>query len=181
MSEIAAADFRHVLGHLPTGVTVLTAHGADGPTGMAANSVTSVSLDPPLILVCPAKSSSTWPEIGATGAFCVNIMAEHHADLSRTFAMKDTDRFAGVSWHHRPTGPALDEAVAWIECRVRDEHDAGDHTIVVADVVAIEATEAQRRCSSSAADSAPSAIPASDPLPARASHGVGFQDTPQCT
>ncbi|MSW83877.1 MAG: flavin reductase [Actinobacteria bacterium] len=141
MSEIAAADFRHVLGHLPTGVTVLTAHGADGPTGMAANSVTSVSLDPPLILVCPAKSSSTWPEIGATGAFCVNIMAEHHADLSRTFAMKDTDRFAGVSWHHRPTGPALDEAVAWIECRVRDEHDAGDHTIVVADVVAIEATE----------------------------------------
>ncbi|CAB4877765.1 unannotated protein [freshwater metagenome] len=141
MSEIDPTQFRNVLGNLPTGVTVLTAHGADGPTGMAANSVTSVSLDPPLILVCPAKSSTTWPTIDSTGAFCVNIMAEHHEEATRAFAMKDADRFSGVAWHHRPTGPALDEAVAWIECRIRDEHDAGDHTIVVADVVAIDAAD----------------------------------------
>jgi flavin reductase (DIM6/NTAB) family NADH-FMN oxidoreductase RutF len=140
MTSIVGPDaFRHVLGHLPTGVTIVTAHGPDGPAGMAANSVTSVSLDPPLILVCPAKSSTTWPSIRAAGRFCVNVMAGHHEDLCRRFARRGTDRFAGISWTDRPTGPALDDAVAWIECDVRDEHDAGDHTIVVAGVVAIEA------------------------------------------
>jgi 3-hydroxy-9,10-secoandrosta-1,3,5(10)-triene-9,17-dione monooxygenase reductase component len=137
--EITGEAFRHVLGHLPTGVTVITAHGADEPTGMAANSVTSVSLDPPLILFCPAKSSETWPAIRSAGRFCVNIMAGHHEEATRRFALKGVDRFSGVSYSQRDTGPALDDAVAWIECSLRDEHDAGDHTIVVADVLAIEA------------------------------------------
>ncbi|MFL5843481.1 MAG: flavin reductase family protein [Solirubrobacteraceae bacterium] len=137
--EITGEAFRHVLGHLPTGVTVITAYTDAGPTGMAANSVTSVSLDPPLILVCPAKSSTTWPAIRDSGRFCVNIMAGHHEEATRQFALKDADRFAGVSYTDRPCGPALDDAVAWIECAIRDEHDAGDHTIVVGAVSAIEA------------------------------------------
>jgi flavin reductase (DIM6/NTAB) family NADH-FMN oxidoreductase RutF len=141
MRNVTPEQFRHVLGHLPTGVTVITAQAEDGPTGMAANSVTSVSLDPPLILLCPAKSSSTWPRIRATGRFCVNIMAGHHEETTRRFAQRGIDRFAGVQFRRRPCGPALTDAVAWIECALRAEHDAGDHTIAVGEVTEIEAAD----------------------------------------
>jgi 3-hydroxy-9,10-secoandrosta-1,3,5(10)-triene-9,17-dione monooxygenase reductase component len=139
LTAISQDLFRRVLGHLPTGVTVVTACGTDGPTGMAANSVTSVSLDPPLILLCPAKSSSTWPAIRAVGRFCVNVMAGQHEALTRQFALKGADRFSGVLYGEGSCGPAIVDAVAWIHCRVRAEYDAGDHTIVVADVVEIDA------------------------------------------
>jgi 3-hydroxy-9,10-secoandrosta-1,3,5(10)-triene-9,17-dione monooxygenase reductase component len=139
--EITAELFRRVLGHLPTGATVITAYGSQGPTGMAVNSVTSVSLDPPLILVCPAKSSTTWPAIRASGKFCVNVLAAHHEPTCRQFAARGAGRFAGVSWHGRPAGPGLDDAVAWIECAISAEHDAGDHEIVVGAVEAMEAGE----------------------------------------
>jgi flavin reductase (DIM6/NTAB) family NADH-FMN oxidoreductase RutF len=137
--QIDPGHFRQVLAHLPTGVTVIAAHGEDGPVGMAANSVTSVSLDPPLVLFCPAKSSTTWPKIRAAGSFCINVMAGHHEEVTRQFAAKEADRFAGVQCDHRPTGPGLCDAVAWVECRMEEEREAGDHTIVVARVVAIEA------------------------------------------
>ena len=139
MTGVTNERFRDVLGHLPTGVTVITAHGRRGPTGMAANSVTSLSLNPPMILVCPAKSSTTWPLIRESGWFCVNIMAGHHEQITRQFALKGADRFSGVSTTDRPAGPALNDAVAWIDCRLRDEYDGGDHTIAVSDVVAIDA------------------------------------------
>ena len=138
--EIEPALFRRILGHLPTGVTVITAFGPDGPVGMAANSVVSVSLDPPLILFCPSRTSETWPTIRLAGAFCVNVMAGHHEHLVRQFAAKEADRFSGVRHERRTTGPALADAVAWIECTLFDEHDAGDHTIVVGRVVALDAT-----------------------------------------
>ena len=137
--QITGDDFRRILGHLPTGVAVITAHGESGPVGMAANSVASVSLDPPLVLFCPAKSSTTWPALRATGQFCINIMAGHHEQTTRRFAAKGADRFEGVDWVERPSGPGLQDAVAWIECSLRDEHDAGDHTIVVGAVFAMEA------------------------------------------
>jgi flavin reductase (DIM6/NTAB) family NADH-FMN oxidoreductase RutF len=126
--------FRQVLGHLPTGVTVVTAHHPDGPVAMSANSVTSVSLEPPLILFCPANSSTTWPRIRESGRFCVNIFGAHHEEISRRFAARGVDRFAGIAWHSRPAGPALDDAVAWIECTIDAEHTAGDHLIIVAAV-----------------------------------------------
>ena len=78
-TEITPSRFRHVFGHLPTGVSILTALPPAGPTGMAANSVTPVSLDPPLILCCPANSSSTWPLKHHVGRFCVNVMAGQHS------------------------------------------------------------------------------------------------------
>jgi 3-hydroxy-9,10-secoandrosta-1,3,5(10)-triene-9,17-dione monooxygenase reductase component len=137
--EITGDAFRRVLGHLPTGVTVITAHGSGGPVGMAANSVTSVSLEPPLILFCPAKASTTWPAIREVGAFCINIMAGHHEELTRRFSWKGVDRFAGIDYEDGPCGPILADAVGWIDCAIRDEHDAGDHTIVVAGVSRIEA------------------------------------------
>jgi len=98
---------------------------------MSANSVTSVSLDPPLILFCPAKSSTSWPKIREAGRFCVNVFAAHHEEASRRFAAPAVDRFEGVAWHPRPAGPALDDAVAWIECTIDAESPAGDHLIVL--------------------------------------------------
>jgi flavin reductase (DIM6/NTAB) family NADH-FMN oxidoreductase RutF len=136
---IEPAIFRTVLGHLPTGVTVITADGADGPVGMACNSVSSVSLDPPLISLCPARTSETWPALRDSGRFCVNVMADYHEETTRAFARKGVDRFAGIAHHARAGGPALDDAVAWLDCQIRAEHEAGDHFIVVAEVVALEA------------------------------------------
>jgi 3-hydroxy-9,10-secoandrosta-1,3,5(10)-triene-9,17-dione monooxygenase reductase component len=133
--------FRRVLGHLPTGVAVITAHHRSGRVGMAANSLTSVSLEPPLILVCPAKCSETWPLIRETGRFCVNVMARHHEESVRRFARRGVDRFDSSPCHDRPAGPALDDAVAWIDCHIHDEHDAGDHTIVLCAVSALEAAK----------------------------------------
>jgi 3-hydroxy-9,10-secoandrosta-1,3,5(10)-triene-9,17-dione monooxygenase reductase component len=141
--RIDSERFREVLGHLPTGVTVITAHHRDGPVGMSSNSFTSVSLDPPLILFCPAKSSTTWPRIRESGSFCVNIFAAHHEQASRQFSRVGVDRFAGVSWHERPAGPALDDAVAWIECTIDAEHEAGDHLIVVGAVRRLEVRDAE--------------------------------------
>jgi 3-hydroxy-9,10-secoandrosta-1,3,5(10)-triene-9,17-dione monooxygenase reductase component len=139
--QIDPEQFRQVLGHLPTGVTVVTAQHPGGPVGMSANSVTSVSLEPPLILFCPAKSSETWPRIRESGRFCVNVFAAHHGEISERFAARGVDRFAGVAWHSRPSGPALDEAVAWIECTIWAEHEAGDHLIVVGAVDHLDVRE----------------------------------------
>ena len=133
---IDSARFRTILGHFATGVTVVTGHGADGPSGMAANSFTSVSLDPPLILVCMAHSSTTWPSIQASGHFAVNILGVHQEDTCRRFGAKTGDRFEGVGWNHGKTGsPILHEAIAYLDCVIDAEHEAGDHMIVVGRVV----------------------------------------------
>lgn len=139
MTAIDPKEFRRVLGCLPTGVTVLAGLAGDRrPVGMAANAITSVSLDPPMILVCPALTSTTWPVIRGSGRFCASVMASHHAEACAQFAAPETERFKGVAWHERESGPALDGAVAWIDCSINAEHAAGDHTIVVADVLALE-------------------------------------------
>jgi 3-hydroxy-9,10-secoandrosta-1,3,5(10)-triene-9,17-dione monooxygenase reductase component len=137
--DVEPEAFRRVLGHLPTGVTVITADHAAGAVGMACNSVTSVSLRPPLVSFCPARTSETWPAVRDAGRFCVNVLAHHHEEATRAFARKGVDRFAGISHHARRGGPALDDAVAWLDCEIRAEHAAGDHIIVVAEVVALDA------------------------------------------
>ncbi|MBS1678889.1 MAG: flavin reductase family protein [Actinobacteria bacterium] len=137
-----ARAYREVFGHLPTGVVAVTAFDPTGePLGMACNSVSSVSIEPPLVLFCPARTSTTWPGLRDAGRLCLNVLAEDHADVSRQFARRGADRFADLSWHPRPAGPAIDDAVAWIECEIEDEHPAGDHTIVVARVASLEANE----------------------------------------
>jgi len=136
---MTAEEFRHVLGHLATGVTVITGAGPRGPVGMAANSVTSVSLEPPLVLFCPSRASETWPELRSTGRFTINVMADGHEELTRRFAAKGVDRFDGLTMDREPIAPRIHNALAWVECAVRDEHEAGDHTIVVADVLGIAA------------------------------------------
>jgi flavin reductase (DIM6/NTAB) family NADH-FMN oxidoreductase RutF/DNA-binding IclR family transcriptional regulator len=136
MTVLRAHDpswFRQILGQYPTGVTVITAMGTDGePAGMAVGSFTSVSLSPPLVAFFPDKSSSTWPRIRLTGAFCVNVLGADQEDVCRLFATKGVDRFAQFKWRRGESGaPILDGAVAWIDCAIELVQDAGDHYIVI--------------------------------------------------
>lgn len=126
------ASFRTVLGHFATGVTIITAMDGDEPIGVSANSFTSVSLDPPLVLFCAAKASTTWPRIEAAGKFTVNILNEHQEDVCRVFATKGADRFSRIGWRSSANGqPILHDSLAYIDCEMQEQHDAGDHIIVV--------------------------------------------------
>lgn len=130
------AAFREVLGQFATGVAVVTATADGEPVGMAVNSFTSVSLDPPLVLFCAARTSTTWPSIRAAGRFAVNILAEHQEDVSRLFATRGADRFGAVDWHLGASGaPVLDDLLAFVDCVIESEHDAGDHVIVIGRVL----------------------------------------------
>ncbi|MCZ7527985.1 MAG: flavin reductase family protein [Acidimicrobiia bacterium] len=130
------ASYRTVLGHFATGVTVVTALDGGDPVGMAANSFTSVSLDPPLVLFCASKTSTTWPRIRRAGAFTANILGEHQEDVCRVFAEPGADRFRRVGYRVGAGGsPILRDALAWVDCRIETEHDAGDHVIVVGRVI----------------------------------------------
>lgn len=127
-----SAQFRQVLGHFPTGVTVITAAPPGGPVGLAVGSFASVSLDPPLVAFFPDRTSSSWPQIEATGSFCVNILADDQEAVCRRFASKADDKFAGLGW--RPAGsgsPLLDGVLAWIDCDIESVTEAGDHHCVM--------------------------------------------------
>ena len=131
---------RNAFGSFLTGVTVVTANDADGrPLGFTANSFTSVSLDPALLLVCLAKRSSNYATLtGATG-FAVNILAEDQEAVSNTFARPSDDRFATLSWRLGPHGsPVLDGAAAWFDCAMHEIIDAGDHAILVGAIKAFD-------------------------------------------
>lgn len=130
--------YRNVLSHYPTGVVVVCAQTPAGPEGMACNSFTSVSLDPPLVAICPAKTSTTWPKLRDAGRFCISVLAAHHEPLSRLFARREIDRFAGTAVIDRPSGPGISDAAAWLDCALEAEHDAGDHSIAVARVQSLE-------------------------------------------
>jgi len=132
---VSAAVMREVLGHFVSGIVVITASGPDGPLGFTCQSFSSLSLDPPLVSFAPARSSSTWPQIRSVGAFCVNVLAADHQEISAGFARSGVDKFAGVTWRPGPSGaPVLEGVSAWIDCVLRDEFDGGDHTIVVGQV-----------------------------------------------
>lgn len=132
MTPFDSAEFRRVLGHYPTGVTVVTGVENGSPAGLAIGSFGSVSLDPPLVMFCPGKSSNSWPTIQASGSFCVNVLADDQAAVSSLFAGRDPDKFAGVAWSTRATGsPVIDGCLAWIDCTIETVHEGGDHWIVV--------------------------------------------------
>ena len=127
-----SAAYRQVLGHFPTGVTVITAAGDDGPSGMAVGSFSSVSLEPPLVAFFAGKSSTSWPKIEVTGSFCVNILAEDQEHVCRRFASKEEDKFAGIGWKPASSGsPLIDGVLAWIDCDIDSVIDAGDHVCVM--------------------------------------------------
>ncbi len=136
---------RDGLGHFASGVTVVTAAGPDGPLGFTCQSFSSLSLDPPLVAIAPARTSTTWPRLRDVGRFCVNVLAEDQSDLSAAFARSGVDKFAGVPWRPSPHGsPVLDGVVAWIDCTLWAEYDGGDHTIVAARVLDLGADPDRR-------------------------------------
>ncbi|MET8746570.1 flavin reductase family protein [Streptomyces sp. NPDC004728] len=139
-------EFRRVLGHFASGVTIVTAHDPDdeeGPAGFACQSFASLSLDPPLVTFMVARTSTTWPRIARAGAFCVNILGAGQGELCRSFAVRGADKFAGVAYEAAPaTGsPLLDSVPAWIDCRIQAVHTGGDHLIVVGRVAAMGAVD----------------------------------------
>jgi 3-hydroxy-9,10-secoandrosta-1,3,5(10)-triene-9,17-dione monooxygenase reductase component len=130
------STMRTVLGHFATGVAVVTSMHDGEPVGMACNSFTSVSLEPPLVLFCAASSSTTWPRIQAAGKWAVNILGEDDEEVCRLFAQKDADRFAHMIFRPGMSGaPILDGALAFVDCVTEVEHAAGDHLIVVGRVL----------------------------------------------
>ena len=135
-----ARALRDAFGAFLTGVTVVTTHNADGaPIGFTANSFTSVSLDPPLLLVCLAKTSRNYTTLTGARGFAINILAEGQKDVSNTFARPVEDRFAAVEWKTGPYGsPVFAEVAAWFDCSMHDLIDAGDHVILIGRVEAFE-------------------------------------------
>jgi 3-hydroxy-9,10-secoandrosta-1,3,5(10)-triene-9,17-dione monooxygenase reductase component len=132
----SARRFRDVLGRFCTGVTVVTSMSDGKPVGMTCQSFTSVSLDPPLVLFCPAKTSRAWPLIQRAGFFCVNLLSHDQLELSNGFASKGSDKFAGVTWRPSETGaPLLEGVLGWVDCTVYAVHEAGDHYVVVGRVM----------------------------------------------
>jgi flavin reductase (DIM6/NTAB) family NADH-FMN oxidoreductase RutF len=132
--------FRQVLGHFPTGVTVITADLGGVPVGLTIGSFTSVSLDPPLVGFLPGKSSTSWPDIEQAGHFCVNVLSVDQTDLCWKFAKDTDDKFVDVPWRAAASGaPILDGVLAWIDCRIQAVVEAGDHWFVLGHVLDLDA------------------------------------------
>jgi flavin reductase (DIM6/NTAB) family NADH-FMN oxidoreductase RutF len=139
---IDPTEFRKVLGHFPTGVTVVTAARDGVPVGLTIGSFTSVSLDPPLVGFLPGKSSTSWPDIERAGAFCVNVLADDQSELCWGFARDGDEKFDGVGWRPGVTGsPILEGALAWIDCTIEQVVEAGDHWFVLGLVEHLAARE----------------------------------------
>ncbi len=139
MTAVDAGAFRRALGHFCTGVTVIAAVSDGGePVGFACQSFAALSLDPPLVLFCPAKAARTWPVIEAAGSFCVNVLAHDQRDVSAVFGKAGADKFASIEWQPAPSGaPLLRGVLTWIDCTVESVLDGGDHWIVVGRVNAL--------------------------------------------
>ncbi|MEU6811545.1 flavin reductase family protein [Streptomyces sp. NPDC046831] len=136
--RLASPDLlRSVFRRHAAGVAVITARGGSGPVGFTATSLTSVSAEPPLLSFGVGTGGSSWPVIAQSGHVGVHILGEHQQDLAATFARRGADRFgAPTAWHEGPEGvPVLDDVLAWLVCRVVARVPAGDHRIVLAEVV----------------------------------------------
>lgn len=131
-AQAAARAYRDVLGQYASGVTVVTTVLDSVPVGMTCQSFTSVSLDPPLVAFLPMKTSRAFAAIRKSRRFCVNFLAADQADVSNTFASLADDKFADVTWQPTSNGmPLIDGTVGWVDCTVRDVHEAGDHYLVI--------------------------------------------------
>ena len=127
-----ARSFRDALGRLATGIAFVTAAPDGQPAGLIVNSLTSVSLEPPLVSFCPSRSSLTWSRMRHAGRFGVNVLGRQHERFAMRATPAGADRFAGLNWELGRGGvPLLTDALAALECEILAEHPAGDHWIVV--------------------------------------------------
>ena len=129
-----ANSFRNALGNFATGVTLITTDSPEGPVGIIANSFTSVSLDPPLVLWCPAKASRRFEHFAGSRRFAIHVLAEEQQHIAEAFSKSKT-AFDDVPQHKSHCGmPLIDNALATLECSLHSDHDAGDHLIIVGEV-----------------------------------------------
>lgn len=131
-SALEAGRLRQVFGSFPTGVTVVAALVDGVPAGLAANSFVSVSLDPPMVSVCVAHTSTTWPVLRRAARLGVSVLGAHQEEAGRRLSARGVDRFASLDWRASDDGAIfLDGSSAWIDCAVEREIPAGDHDIVL--------------------------------------------------
>jgi len=140
--SIGEAEFRHVLGHFVSGVTVVTMRNGNAYHGLTVSSFCSLSLQPPLVLVCIDRRYISHELIANAGVFAVNMLAEDDEALSSHFASREPDKFATVAHHLGQTGvPVLDTALATLECQLVHQYPGGDHSIFVGEVIAANARD----------------------------------------
>ena len=139
-TALCADHFRRVLSHFASGVVIVTGVADGDPVGLTCQSFTALSLNPPMVLFCPSKTSTSWPLLATVSYLCVNVLSAGQHGLSDAFARSGSDKFAGVAWSPTPQGaPALGGAAAHIEARIAACHDGGDHHIVTCVVEALSA------------------------------------------
>jgi 3-hydroxy-9,10-secoandrosta-1,3,5(10)-triene-9,17-dione monooxygenase reductase component len=138
---IDAQELRRVMGHFATGVTVITTKDqGGGPNGLTANAFMSLSLNPPLILISIDKGATCYACFAPDNGFTVNFLSEHQEEISRRFATKGIDKFAGLKWKEGSNGAAiLDGVLGYVECRITQCYDGGDHTIVLGEILNVSA------------------------------------------
>jgi flavin reductase (DIM6/NTAB) family NADH-FMN oxidoreductase RutF len=142
---ISPNDFRHVLSHFASGVTIVTTCDADRrPTGLTASAFSSVSLDPPLVLICVDHKSQSYPALREAGRFAINVLQHEHEQISRRFASTRLDKFDGVAFRLGALGvPLIEGALAQMECQTVSAHVEGDHTIFVGRIEAAQVGEGE--------------------------------------
>ena len=140
-----ARRFRDTVAAFPTGVTIVTARGADGPAGLTTNAFTSLSLDPPLVLVCFDNGSRTLGVVRDSGRFAVNVLRRGQEELAAVFASKrvQDEKFAEVTHTEAHGVPVLDDALAYLVCEVRELLPGGDHTVGIGAVESMEAFDGE--------------------------------------
>jgi flavin reductase (DIM6/NTAB) family NADH-FMN oxidoreductase RutF len=141
--SVSKQEFRTALGHFASAVTVVTAKCGDGRlAGITVTAFSSLSLEPPLVLICIDKRAFLHGQLQPGGCFAVNILGQSQESLSRRFAASDPDQFAGIGYTTGIDGvPLLDDVLAVVECRIATQHDGGDHTIFVGQVEATRVTD----------------------------------------
>jgi 4-nitrophenol 2-monooxygenase / 4-nitrocatechol 4-monooxygenase, reductase component len=136
------AQFKLAMSHFASGVTIVTTEQDGKPFGMTVAAFSSLSLHPPLVLVCIEKSVRTHEAIAAAGKFGVSILSDAQTDVSNRFASRNEDKFSGIATHPGESGvPLIDGALTTLECTVREQFAGGDHSIFVGEVVAIATAE----------------------------------------
>lgn len=136
------AALRRILSHFCSGLTIVSAVVDGEPVGLTCQSFFSVSLEPPLVALSISKTSTSFPAIRAAQTFSVNVLSAGQRHISGAIGRTGPDKWRHIEWVHGAHGqPILPGAIAWFECRLRDVHDAGDHDIVVAEVLDLDCDE----------------------------------------
>ncbi len=135
-----SAGFRAAMGTLPTGVTIVTARGPEGPAGATANAVSSLSIEPMLMLACLDRGSRTLLAVQAANRFGVSVLHAGQEEIARAFATKVAvaEKWRGISWSEREGIPAIEGALIFVGCNLRDVIAGGDHVIVTGEVIALQ-------------------------------------------